>query len=91
MFYSVNYPDEQSVILKANESFSDDDLRIKFLKEYFLEKIMTTGWETLRKDPKDARFWEETRFFGYMHGGGYPFLHNISEDTAKVKYNAKKN
>jgi len=92
MFYSVDYPDEQSVVLKPNESFIDDDLRIKFLKEYFLEKINTNGgWETLWKDTKDGRLWEETRFFSYMQGGGYPFLHNISEDTAKVKYNDKKN
>ncbi len=80
MFYSVNYPDEQSVVMKANESFSDNDLRIKFLKENFLEKIMTSedGWETLWQDPKDRRFWKETRVFSDMHGGGYPFLHNIS-------------
>ncbi len=90
MFYSVDYPNEESVILKAHETFVDNDLRIKFLKEHFLEKITDSkdGWETLWKDRKDGRLWEESRAFSNVHGGGYQLLHNIPEGTAKIKYNA---
>jgi hypothetical protein len=64
--------------------------RIQYLTEKSLERLavsrMYGAWETLFRDPKDARLWERTYPQGEMHGGGPPRLRAISEQEAREKY-----
>ena len=62
--------------------------RINWLVRSKLRKLATAsgGWDTLYLDPKDGRYWERTYPHGQLHGGGPPALTNISQETARDKY-----
>ena len=64
--------------------------RIKWLIAHHLQKIADSpqwgAWETLYRDPDDARYWERTYPQGEMHGGGPPQLRCLTTEEAKMKY-----
>ena len=94
MFFSVPYPNEESVQIKPHETLIDDELRIKHLKEHFLINLglrADAGWSELWQDPIDTRYWETTYVNSNYQGGGIQIFHNISESIVKLKYHAKKN
>jgi Immunity protein 27 len=41
--------------------------RIEWLTSSYLEKIASSNWETLFRDPDDGRYWEHTYPQGEMH------------------------
>jgi Immunity protein 27 len=43
-------------------------------------------WTVLYRDPNDGRFWEETRPYGGMHGGGPVLLRVTSRAEAEATY-----
>jgi hypothetical protein len=60
--------------------------RIAVLLEKYLEKVATTGWDTLYRDPQDGRYWEVLYLHGEMHGGGPPSLVQVAKDSVREKY-----
>jgi Immunity protein 27 len=60
--------------------------RIEELIQKHLEKVATTGWDTLYRDPQDGRHWELLYLHSEMHGGGPPTLVLVEETTAGEKY-----
>lgn len=45
-----------------------------------------SGWNRLYQDPIDKRYWELLYPKSELHGGGPPFLKNITEKEARQKY-----
>ena len=60
--------------------------RIEWLTSGSLEKIASSNWETLFRDPDDGRYWERTYPMSEMHGGGPPSLFALSAEKAHAKY-----
>jgi hypothetical protein len=60
--------------------------RIDWLTGEYLEKIASTNWETLFRDPEGGRYWERTYPRSEMHGGGPPALFALSVEKAHAKY-----
>jgi hypothetical protein len=60
--------------------------RIEWLRSSYLEKITSSNWETLFRDPGDGRYWEKTYPHGEMQGGGPPSLFALSAEKAYAKY-----
>jgi hypothetical protein len=60
--------------------------RIEWLVRSYLEKIASSNWETLFRDPVDGRYWERTYPMSEMHGGGPPSLFALSAEKAQAKY-----
>lgn len=62
--------------------------RVQWLTNEVLQELCVDGdnWSALYRDPSDDRLWELTYPQGYMHGGGPPALHVISETDAKQRY-----
>jgi hypothetical protein len=60
--------------------------RITTLVANHLEKVATTGWDTLYRDPGDGRYWELVYLNSHMHGGGPPSLVFIAVNVATNKY-----
>jgi hypothetical protein len=60
--------------------------RIEWLTSSYLEKISSSNWETLFRDPGDGRYWERTYPHGEMQGGGPPSLFVLSAEKALAKY-----
>ena len=60
--------------------------RIEWLVSGYLEKIASSDWETLFRDPSDVRYWEKTYLQSEMHGGGPPSLFALSAEKAHAKY-----
>jgi hypothetical protein len=60
--------------------------RIEWLMSSYLEKIASSNWETLFRDPDDGRYSERTYPQSEMHGGGPPSLFALSVEKAHAKY-----
>lgn len=60
--------------------------RIEALVKEHLEKVATTGWDTLYRDPQDGRLWELRYEHSEMHGGGPPSLVVVATDGLQGKY-----
>jgi hypothetical protein len=60
--------------------------RIEWLVSSYLEKIASSNWEALFRDPDDGRYWERTYSKSEMHGGGPPRLTVLSVEKAHAKY-----
>jgi hypothetical protein len=60
--------------------------RIEWLASSYLEKIASSNWEILFRDPGDGRYWERTYPQGEMQGGGPPSLFALSAEKAQAKY-----
>jgi hypothetical protein len=60
--------------------------RIEWLLNSRLERVSTTGWETLYRDPRDGRFWEHTYPHSEMQGGGPTQLKLVATEVAASKY-----
>jgi len=60
--------------------------RIEWLTSSYLEKIVSSNWETLFRDTGDGRYWEKTYLQSEMHGGGPPSLFVLSVEKADAKY-----
>jgi len=58
--------------------------RIDWLTGEYLEKIASTNWETLFRDPEGGRYWERTYPRSEMHGGGPAKLTCISSQLAET-------
>src|SRR5438093_12221683 len=73
---------DRSVIGDATEQ------RIQWLTTEKLDasQMISSGWETLYRDPRDGRLWELTYPQSEMHGGGPRRLHVLSRDEAAAKY-----
>ena len=60
--------------------------RIGTLIEKHLQRVATTGWDVLYRDPQDGRYWELLYPHSEMHGGGPPSLVRIAQDSVGEKY-----
>lgn len=84
-------PEETDLLCKltfANGRIVGDETceRIDFLTTQYLEKVAGGGWDTLYRDPEDARYWELTYPESHMHGGGPPRLTYLSHEQVREKY-----
>lgn len=76
----------------VNNVVCADDVckRIEWLVSNELIKVASSpqwgDWETLFRDPSDARYWERTYPQGNLQGGGPPQIQVMSEDDARAKY-----
>jgi len=86
-------PDEIDLIgqwvASAQQVIGDDTCqRIEWLASKRLMRLAhaSGGWDTLFRDPRDGRLWEQTYPHGEWHGGGPPRLSVILPDDAAKKY-----
>jgi hypothetical protein len=76
-------------VMQQGRVIADDTCRrIEWLVAQRLERVATdpSGWETLLRDRRDGRLWEQTFPKSEMHGGGPPALRLLNPAVAALKY-----
>jgi len=79
-------------IVRGGRLIADDvcDRILALTKSHLVEVGRdASGWETLYRDPTDARYWELVYPQGELHGGGPPELRSLTIEDARRKYGAQ--